>query len=72
MLTAEAAILAELQFLGRSFLVLRGGIVTLFALGATKGNDISGHVSILLKRVSRFAHQAAPIKRCRDPKHSLK
>jgi hypothetical protein len=57
MLAAETAVLAELQFLGSGFLVLRGGIVTLFALGATKGNDVSGHVSILLKLVSRSSFE---------------
>jgi hypothetical protein len=52
MLTAEAAVLAELQFLRSGFLVLRGGIVALFALGATKGDDVSSHVFVLLKLIS--------------------
>jgi hypothetical protein len=54
MLAAETAVLAELQFLGSGSFVLRGGIVTLLALGAAKGDDVSRHVSILLIRVSRF------------------
>jgi hypothetical protein len=55
MLAAETAVLAELQFLGGGSLVLRGGIVALLALGATKCDDVSRHVCILLMRVSRFA-----------------
>jgi hypothetical protein len=47
MLAAETAVLVELQFLGCGLLVFRGGVVALFALGATKGNDVSGHLSIL-------------------------
>ena len=38
---AEAAVLLELQFLRRVFLVLGGGIVSLLALGAGKGDDVS-------------------------------
>ena len=47
MLAAETAVLAELQFLGSGLLVLGGGIVTLLALGAAQGNDVSRHVSVL-------------------------
>ena len=39
--TAEAAVLLELQLLRRAFLVLGGRIVSLLALGAGKGDDIS-------------------------------
>jgi hypothetical protein len=52
-LPAEPAVLVELQLLGRGFLVFRGGVVALFALGATKGNDVSGHLSILSCFVSK-------------------
>ena len=50
MLAAETAVLGELQLLGSSLLVLRGGIVTLLALGAAQGNDVSRHVSVLFIR----------------------
>jgi len=39
--TAEAAILLELQLLRRVLLVLGGGIVSLLALGAGEGDDVS-------------------------------
>ena len=47
MLTAETAVLAELQFLRSGLLVLRGGIVTLLAFGAAQGDDVSRHFSVL-------------------------
>ena len=47
MLAAETAVLAELQLLGSGLLVFRRGIVTLLALGAAQGNDVSRHVSVL-------------------------
>jgi hypothetical protein len=52
MLAAETAVLAELQLLRGVLLVLGGGIVPLFALGATKGDDVSRHVFVLLKQIS--------------------
>jgi hypothetical protein len=46
-LLAETAVLVELKLLRGVLLVLGGRIVTLFALGATKGDDVSRHVRIL-------------------------
>jgi hypothetical protein len=51
MLAAEPAVLVELKLLrGRPF-VLRGGVVTLFALGAAEGDDISGHLFFLSNKL---------------------
>jgi hypothetical protein len=51
-LLAEAAVLVELKFLRGVLLVLGSGIVALFALGATKGDDVSRHGLVLLKQIS--------------------
>jgi hypothetical protein len=40
-LTAETAVLAELKLARSRFFVLCGCVISLFALGATKGDDIS-------------------------------
>jgi hypothetical protein len=45
-LTAEAAIFTEFQFLWLGLLVLGCGVISLLALSAGKGDDIS-HRSIL-------------------------
>jgi hypothetical protein len=41
MLATEAAILVEFELTGCSFLVLGGCVVSLLALGARKGDDVS-------------------------------
>ena len=46
-LTAEAAVFAELQLLWFCFLIFGCCIIPLFAFGAGEGNDVS-HCSILL------------------------
>ncbi|CAH2030562.1 protein of unknown function [Trichlorobacter ammonificans] len=45
MLAAKTAVLAELELLGRRLLVFGRGIVSLLALTASKGHDVSHHVS---------------------------
>ena len=47
--TAEAAVLLELQLLRRILLVLGGGIVSLLALGAGEGDDVSHCVLPLIR-----------------------
>jgi hypothetical protein len=39
--TAESAVFLELQLLRRVLLILGRGVVSLLALGAGKGNDVS-------------------------------
>jgi hypothetical protein len=46
MLAAEAAVFAELQLCGLGFLVFGCRIISLFALGAAKGDYVS-HLCIL-------------------------
>jgi hypothetical protein len=41
MLAAKTAELAEFELARRGFLVLCCGVISLFALGATKGDDIA-------------------------------
>jgi hypothetical protein len=60
MLLAEPAVLVELQLLRGVLLVLGSGIVALFALGATKGDDVSRHVFVLLKQISTVNRQSRP------------
>jgi hypothetical protein len=46
-LAAETAVLAELKLFGLGLFVLGGGVVTLLALGAGKGHNVSHRSSFL-------------------------
>jgi hypothetical protein len=45
-LAAEAAVLAQLDPFARLLLVLRGAVVTAFALGARQGDDVTHDESL--------------------------
>jgi hypothetical protein len=55
--TAEAAVLLELQLLRRILLVLGSGIVSLLALGAGKGDDVSHCFIPLDDMLGRFMNR---------------
>ena len=53
-LTAETAVLAEFKFARSRFFVFCGCVVSLFALGATKGDDISHNCASFCSKSADF------------------